>query len=219
MNTNAVIIMMKAPRPGDVKTRLVPPLSHEEAAELYKCFLADTFSNARKAKGVDIFASYAPLAQGDDIEGFIPEDIASFPQEGDGLGERICNSFRYLFAKGYKKVCLIGSDSPDMPGYFITESFDLLEGETRLVLGPADDGGYYLVAMNGLSNAPFINIPWSTNKVLEETIKRVKESALNFKLLNPWYDIDIPFDLPLLKDNPNAPASSAFLNSLERALY
>jgi len=206
--------MLKAPRPGSVKTRLVPPLSHEEAAGLYRCFVQDIFGSVLRLKGVSVYAAYAPEGR-DDLSGLIPEGVKSFPQDGRGLGRRILNVFKKLFAEGFEKITVIGSDSPDLPLDYIKEAFALLDCRTRLVLGPAEDGGYYLIAMNESNAGLFTGIRWSTKDVLKDTIKKARESSVSFKLLETWHDIDTAEDLKYLRKSRSAPLSFRFLKTLK----
>ncbi len=200
----ALAVMFKAPEPGKVKTRLVPPLTHEQAAGLYACFIKDVFNTAKGLRGVDIYGAFAGrIKEGEDY------GVNLFEQEGAGLGDRIYSVFRGLFRKGYERVTVIGSDSPDLPREVIKGSFRLLDG-ADLVLGPARDGGYYLVAMKRLMDEPFKDIPWSTGMVLEATVKRAQEAAISFKLLKPWHDIDTIHDLTRL-NRASAPLTSVFL--------
>lgn len=211
---DALVIMLKAPRPGSVKTRLVPPLSHEEAAGLYRCFLLDIFNSVLRLKGVSVYAAYAPEGW-EDLTGLIPNDVEAFPQEGRGLGRRILNVFKRLFAEGHEKITVIGSDSPDLPLDCIKEAFALLDERVKLVLGPAEDGGYYLVAMNGSNYRLFTGIRWSTKDALQDTIKKARHYSIEFKLLGPWHDIDTAEDLRYLKKSRSAPLSSGFLRTLK----
>lgn len=223
-SAKALVVMLKDPAPGRAKTRLSPPLSEDEAAGLYVCFITDLFNRLKGLHAVDLFAAIA--ADGEDghekgrstaremIEktgaraGFIA-------QEGEGLGERMRNAFKSVFSRGYNKVTMIGSDSPDMPLEFIEKAFDLLGvNSSALILGPATDGGYYLIALNALYEELFEGIPWSTASVLDETVKKARASGVGLSLLDEWHDIDTPEDLSYLKDNPLTPDSSAFLNGL-----
>lgn len=214
-NSDSLAVMLKSPFPGKVKTRLCPPLSPLQACRLYEFFIADIFASVVKLKGVDIFVAYTPPEAENKITGLIPRGVPSFPQEGASLGERIYNVFKVLFEKGYKRSAVIGSDSPDMPLTYIKEAFKSLDGsEANLVLGPARDGGYCLIAMDSLFDSPFVSIPWSTGDVLEETIKRARENSIRFKLLRPWHDIDTAEDLKMLKDSKKAPRSSHYLKSI-----
>lgn len=213
MEPNALVIMFKVPEPGTVKTRLVPPLSYEEASGLYTCFLEDIFEKVSRLRDVRLYAAYTPEWAAEKVAGIMPDTIEAFAQDGVDLGERMYNAFLKLFEKGHKKVSLIGSDSPDMPMEFIEESFRLLDA-ARVVLGPAADGGYYLIAMNELMAAPFINMRWSNDAVFKETVRRLEEKSVRYESLKPWHDIDRVEDLPLLKENNAAPRSYEFLKAL-----
>ncbi len=208
--------MVKAPLPGHVKTRLTPPLSADEAAGLYSSFLIDLFVNLKCSPlAADIFSAITPPGNKEDFQGLIPDDVACFQQSGAGLGERIESVFRSLFEKGYSKAVVTGSDSPDMPLRLIEEAIAALdEPDVDIVFGPAEDGGYYLVAVSRCMDAPFRDIEWSGPNVLEETLKRVNEAALGYRLLEPWHDVDRPADLKFLLDCDSAPCSRAFIEAL-----
>lgn len=216
-HANALAVMLKAPLPGLVKTRLSPLLTPIQAAGLYACFIRDTFNMASRLGGVDIYAACAPegLENGHEpLTGIVPEGVGRLFQHGDNIGRRMFNVFGELFEKGHEKVSIIGSDSPDLPSSYIEEAFALLDGLTDVVLGPAMDGGYYLVAMDAPSAVPFRMIPWSTEKTLEMTIENLRFSAMSFKLLKPWNDIDTPEYLRLLDNNAGAPESSRFMQAI-----
>ncbi|MEE9615024.1 MAG: TIGR04282 family arsenosugar biosynthesis glycosyltransferase, partial [Thermodesulfobacteriota bacterium] len=200
--------MIRVPVPGEVKTRLTPPLTPVEAAGLYRAFLADIFSRITGLRGVDIHSFYTPGNTGGpdrELAEIVPQETSLTPQKGRDLGERMFNVFSGLFERGYERVALIGSDSPDLPLAHIEEAFSALETLPHgLVLGPARDGGYYLIAMDGPSQAPFEGVTWSTETVLEETVKRARENGMQVRLLKEWYDIDTPEDLLLLKGSVEA---------------
>jgi len=212
----ALAVMVKAPLPGHVKTRLTPPLTAEEAAGLYRSFLIDLFVNLKGSPlPADLFTAITPPGKEEDFEGLIPDDVDFFPQAGEGLGDRIQNVFKRLFDKGYDKAVVTGSDSPEMPADLIEEALAALdEPGGDIVCGPAHDGGYYLVAASRPIEAPFRDIQWSGSTVLEETIRKVKEADLGYKLLKPWHDMDRPADLRLLLDSDSAPCSRAFIEDL-----
>ncbi len=223
---NALAVMLKYPAPGRVKTRLVPPLTPEQASGLYSCFIKDFFPRAASLECADVFAAYAPEGAGEyeragDCEAKIAGMLAPLghgaglvEQDGTGLGERINNLFKRLFERGYNKVAVVGSDSPDLPLEYIVEAFGLLDETTGLVLGPALDGGYYLVALQALSPELFDGIAWSTPEVLVQTLERARGSSIAYRLLRPWHDIDTAEDLRFLRGNPVTPESSAFLSGL-----
>ncbi|MBI5682496.1 MAG: TIGR04282 family arsenosugar biosynthesis glycosyltransferase [Deltaproteobacteria bacterium] len=197
----AIAIMVKAPLPKMVKTRLTPPLTEEAAAELYKCFIRDIFARIGRLTSIDIFAAYTPFGEERFIKQLIGEDISLVLQRGNSLGERLANLFSDLFIIGYKKVVVIGSDSPDVPLEYIKTAFIKLN-KIRVVFGPTEDGGYYLAGMNRFNKEIFKNIPWSTNKVLEKSLEVCSKEGTKTFLLPKWYDVDTYNDLKrLVKDS------------------
>ncbi len=212
----ALAVMVKPPLPGLVKTRLTPPLTAEEAAGLYRSFIIDLFVNLKGSElPTDLFLAITPPGTKEDFSGLIPDDVLSFAQRGVGLGERIENVFKHLFDSGYDKAIVTGSDSPDMPLFVIDEALSALdEPGVDIVFGPADDGGYYLVAACKPIEAPFRDIKWSGDTVLEQTLARVAEAELGCRLLPAWHDVDRPADLRLLLDSDGAPCSRAFVEAL-----
>lgn len=209
----ALAIMLKAPKPGTVKTRLVPPLTFEEAAGLYACFVKDVFAKACCLEGVDVFAAIAPEGAGEALPP-MPEGVSLFAQEGSDLGQRMLNVFRRLSSVGYGRASIIGTDSPDLPLEYIIRSFDCLrEIGAGVVLGPAKDGGYYLIGMDKPREEVFTGIPWSTGAVLEHTLARARSAGIPVRLLPPWHDIDTADDLAFLEGG-RAPETRAFLEGL-----
>lgn len=194
--------MVKGPVPGHVKTRLTPPLTPEEAATLYRAFVLDTFSRVSTISDIDIIAPYSPHSEEDEgvVEclNVIPKGITVTTQKGRDLGERLFNVFKWAFSHDYRRVVIIGSDSPDIPLDYIEEAFRELENKD-IVLGPTSDGGYYLVGMRILSIVPFTGIKWSTPSVFGETLKRIRATDMKLSILKEWHDIDTPEDLEALK--------------------
>src|SRR6266566_9262477 len=204
----ALAVMTKAPQAGRVKTRLVPPLTPEEAAELNKCFLRDTasaISNACSPRPVgDARAShseaataacgiavYTPVGAESAYTDVLPADFSLLPQRGDEFGERLYFAVEDLFKCGFASVCLIDSDSPTVPAENFAEAVQLLSiGQDRVVLGPSEDGGYYLIGVKKLDRHLFEQIDWSTERVLNQTIERAAEIGLEIKLLPTGYDVD-----------------------------
>ncbi|HLC18563.1 MAG TPA: TIGR04282 family arsenosugar biosynthesis glycosyltransferase [Thermodesulfobacteriota bacterium] len=213
---HAVAVMVKVPEPGYVKTRLVPALTEVEAAGLYECFLKDIFGKLSMLEHVDLFAAYTPRGHKKRIAGLLPDGVGLMPQKGNSLGDRMYNVFRRLLVKGYKRVLVLGSDSPDLPLGYVEDAFRCLgEKGSEMVLGPALDGGYYLVAMDILTRIPFTGISWSTDRVLKETLKRARQGNINARLIEPWHDIDTPGDIDKLRGNEAAPESARFIGSLK----
>jgi|SRR5436190_21703635 len=190
----ALAIMTKAPRAGRVKTRLVPPLTPEEAAELNKCFLRDTAAAISNVTGNDNacgIAVYTPAGAESEYANILPADFSLLPQRGDGFGERLYFASEDLFKCGFESVCLIDSDSPTIPAASFRHAIELLASPNdRIVLGPSDDGGYYLVGLKRPLREVFEEIDWSTERVLTQTIQRATGIGLEVKLLPTGYDVD-----------------------------
>jgi len=209
----ALAMFAKSPRAGAVKTRLTPPLSPEQGAELYRCMLLDTIARSR-ALPVDIFVCYHGDAS------FFRENAAGatlLPQEGETLTERLQAAFAELHERGHRATVVIGTDAPDLPMSYVEQAFHLLEAGKDVVFGPAEDGGYYLVALREPHPELFEEIPWSGEQVLEVSLQRAAECGLRAELLPSWYDVDSHEDLsrPGLSDPANgAPLTRAFIAAL-----
>jgi uncharacterized protein len=231
----ALAVMTKAPQAGRVKTRLVPPLTPEEAAELNKCFLRDTAAailracshrpvadGGRTARAVGV-AVYTPVGAESVYTDILPADFSLLPQRGDKFGERLYFAVEDLFKCGFASVCLIDSDSPTVPAENFAEAVEMLSiGQDRVVLGPSDDGGYYLIGVKKLDRHLFEQIDWSTERVFNQTIQRATEIGLETKLLPRGYDVDDAASLrrlchELLRENAGggvAPNTRKFLDSI-----
>jgi rSAM/selenodomain-associated transferase 1 len=190
----ALAVMAKAPKAGHVKTRLSPPLDSQQAAALNIAFLRDTIAclkeveAAAEAKAV---VSYTPIGEEANFAGIVPNDVALIPQRGEGFGERLQYTAEDLFAAGFSAVCLIDSDSPTVPMSAYIEAVErLLTNEDCTVLGPSDDGGYYLIGVNALHPRLFEDIAWSTAIVAEQTLQRAQEIDLPVYSLPTWFDVD-----------------------------
>ena len=197
----ALAVMAKAPKAGRVKTRLSPPLSLEQTAELNIRFLRDTTENLATIPGGAGLISYTPVGDEALFEGILPETFALVPQRGDGFGERLLAAAQDILAIGYGAVCLIDSDSPTVPGAAYYRAVQALaQPGDRVVLGPSDDGGYYLIGLKHAHGEAFERISWSTAAVLEETLERCREAGLEVVLLPTWYDVDDAATLQVLDD-------------------
>ncbi len=186
--------MTKAPRAGQVKTRLTPPLTPEEAAALNVCFLRDTttaISHAALTGGARGIAVYTPVGAESAYAGILPAEFQLVPQRGEAFGERLVSAMEDLFRLGFESVCLIDSDSPTVPQDAFTEAATILaQPDDTVVLGPSEDGGYYLIGLKKLHRALFEDIAWSTERVLEQTLERARKMKLTVHLLPTWYDVD-----------------------------
>ena len=193
----ALAVMTKAPQAGRVKTRLVPPLTPEEAAELNKCFLRDTAAaissvcSSRPVGDASKIAVYTPIGAEAVYTDILPADFSLLPQRGEKFGERLYFAVEDLIKCGFESVCLIDSDSPTVPGKNLQLAVELLSmGEDRVVLGPTEDGGYYLIGVKKPHHHLFDRIDWSTERVLNQTMQRATEIGLEVKLLPTGYDVD-----------------------------
>jgi rSAM/selenodomain-associated transferase 1 len=190
----ALAIMTKAPKAGQVKTRLVPPLKPDEAAKLNKNFLRDTstaIANSATGKDACGIAVYTPTGSESAYAGILPDNFRLLPQRGDRFGERLYFAALDLFNCGFESVCLIDSDSPTVPPEDFVQAVKLLQcpGD-RVVLGPCEDGGYYLIGLKKPHKELFQRIDWSTERVLAQTRQRAREIGLEVKLLPVGYDVD-----------------------------
>jgi rSAM/selenodomain-associated transferase 1 len=190
----ALAVMTKAPRAGQVKTRLTPPLTPEEAAALNTCFLCDmtaaiaTAATEKVARGI---AVYTPVGAESAYTEILPAEFQLVPQRGTAFGERLVFAMEDLFQLGFASVCLIDSDSPTVPQTAFAKAATILaQPEDGVVLGPSDDGGYYLIGLKKLHRALFDDIAWSSEHVLQQTIERARQINLKVHLLPTWYDVD-----------------------------
>lgn len=186
MSASAVIVFVKEPEAGKVKTRLAADVGHEKALEVYERLLAHTDSQSAHQNRF-IFFSGNP----DGINHFQGKDEWIAQSAGD-LGERIAHAFSIVFSKGYSKVLIIGSDCPDLTTEIIDKALASLD-ENSACLGPAEDGGYYLLGLTKPMPELFTNMPWSTDEVAAITISRLDEQDLT--LLPTLRDIDTVADL------------------------
>lgn len=196
----AIAVMAKAPEAGQVKTRLVPPLSHEEAAELYRCLLLDKLLQVGQLEGVDRYLAYTPYEAALMMRELAPSSFSLISQEGSDLGDRLHRLSAILLERDHPGVIIIDSDTPTLPTTYLRESIDRLrDGPTDLVLGPADDGGYYLIGMKRPCRALFEGIQWSGPSVLAMTLQRASAERLQVATLPSWFDVDTADDLRRLR--------------------
>lgn len=197
---NAIILFVRAPSAGQAKTRLIGSMSAEKVTALYEAFVKDTVEKAGSVKSVDLFVSFTPVAHAREIAGLAANATGYFPQMDGDLGERMLKAFRYVFSLGYERVLLVGTDLPTLPSSTFNEAFRAFD-EVDIVLGPSDDGGYYLIGMKNAWADLFAGIEWSTDRVLEQTIRKAASNSLSMKLLKAWYDVDTPADIERLRQD------------------
>jgi hypothetical protein len=181
--------MAKEPEPGNVKTRLCPPLTPVQAADLYEAFFLDTVSLISGIQQTDVFVAYDPHTALNYFSRILPETVKCIPQGRGDLGNRLSGISSIMFSQGYRKVIMLASDAPHLPQDRIRLAINSLD-DTDVILGPCDDGGYYLIGLRYPSPEVFEGIPWSTSRVLDLTIQRSRETGKTCELLPPCYDID-----------------------------
>lgn len=192
------MIMAKAPYPGQVKTRLCPPLTPWQAAALSRAFLCDKIAQVRTLTSARPAIAYAP-ASGEGFFADIAPDFTLIAQHGTDLGERLIYSLEYFLHLGCTGVMAIDSDTPTLPTHCLQQAIQLLaRPDVDVVLGPSDDGGYYLIGIRAMHRELFLDMPWSTSAVLAETIRRAEALGLRVARLPAWFDVDTPEDLARL---------------------
>ena len=195
----ALAIMAKAPRVGAVKTRLCPPLRPPEAAELARCFLLDTVERVRMVAGAQPITAYTPPEALSQFEEAAP-GFTLLPQRGRDLGERQSHLAQDALGLGLQAVLIIGTDSPTLPRECLDEAVSLVMArDVDVVLGPTEDGGYYLIGLRAPHPGLFEGIPWSTPAVLSRILERAHRLGLRAACLPTWFDVDTGADLERLR--------------------
>jgi len=186
--------MVKAPRSGEVKTRLVPPLCADEASQLSACFVKDILANlltVSESVPVDCYAAYSPPGSEALFRGFLPQQIRLLAPRSVGLANSLPDAIEDLNASGYEGACLVNADSPTLPTSLLIDAMTSLRAPgDRVVLGPATDGGYYLIGLKQPHRHLFHDIDWSTERVYRQTAERAANIGLELVTLPAWYDVD-----------------------------
>lgn len=203
MSEGGIIVFVRYPEPGKVKTRLARDLGDEAAAELYSAFVKDTLEGLRQAEArrMVFYDPDLPSPEGAEeaVREWLGPDEELFPQRGHDLGQRMEAAFRRAFALGLERVVIMGSDVPDFPGPLVGMAVDVLHRRDAVV-GPAQDGGYYLIGFNRKAYMPeiFENMPWGTDQVYARTVKLLLHAGLEMTRLPEWNDVDTVRDLNVL---------------------
>ena len=215
---NALLVIAKRPTPGQTKTRLTPPLTAEQAAALYECFLVDTLDLVRRVPKMDPLIAYLPSEARAYFAGLAP-DFGLVLQGGAGLGERLDNALTGCLNRGYERVVIMNSDGPTLPAAYLERAFEALCDGADVILGPSADGGYYLIGVRQPVPRLLRGVRMSTPTVLADTLALAAVDGLRAELLPAWYDVDEAADLARLArelaDAPPevAPRTRAFLSS------
>ncbi len=230
-----IAVMAKASAPGRTKTRLVPPLNHDQAAALNTAFLGDVMENIRAAARETSIAGYVAFGPAGSTAFFqerVGPDIDLFEACLPDFGQCLQLALRKLLDREHRAAIVLNSDSPTLPTALLVEAAEVLaRPDDQLVLGPATDGGYYLLGAKQLNARLFEDIAWSTSRVAAQTIDRARELSLHVHLLAPWYDVDDADALRMLHDeltgarafNPaltpyHAPHTAELMDALVRKL-
>ena len=197
----AVAVMAKVPGATAVKSRLHPALTPERATALYRCFLLDRLDALAALPGIAPVVAFTPDAARSAMAALAPPGLALVPQRGADLGERLSNLLADLVARGHPGAVALDSDSPTLPMAYVLEAARALETHgADVVLGPCDDGGYYLIGVRAPRPALFEDVPWSTERVTPVTLARAHRLGLRVRLLPAWFDVDTEADLRRLHE-------------------
>jgi uncharacterized protein len=193
-----LLVVAKRPAAGQTKTRLCPPLAAESAAALYECFLRDTLDIMRQVPHVERGIVYLPEDASDYFRTLAPE-MTLTTQRGANLGQRLDHLLTDALGAGARQVVVMDSDSPTLPAKYLVKAFEALDGAADVVLGPCDDGGYYLIGLKRPAPRLFRDVEMSTPFVVRDTLAVAEELGLKVVLLPTWYDVDTIAELGRLR--------------------
>ena len=204
----AIVLFAKAPIAGNVKTRLQPPLTPSQAADLHFAFVLDFWERLCTISDVSLYLyGDQPWSQHDG-----PASQKNYGlQSGRNLGERMLHCFKEIQGRGYERVLIVGSDSPTLPISYLEEGLERLR-HTDAVLGPSEDGGYYAVGCRHVRSRMFAGVHWSSACTRAETDRAFARAGLQSELLPSWYDVDTAKDLRRLATELSLPSAKPFLH-------
>jgi len=207
MEPVAVAVMTKVPGVTAVKSRLHDTLGEARATELYRCFLLDRLDALATLRDITGVVAFTPPGAEAVMTSLAPSALRLVPQRGADLGERLSNILTDLLGRGHAGAIAVDSDSPTLPMAYVREAAAALSGAScDVVLGPCEDGGYYLVGLRGPQSALFEGIPWSTDAVFAMTLERARARGLSVHVLPQWFDVDTEADLRRLHADMTAGA-------------
>lgn len=217
MLSNHLILFIKAPEKGKVKTRLQPDLTPQQSERLYRAMVNDLVKRFRHHDQFQLTIYFSPARAEEQIAGWLGDDLRLRPQSGNDLGSRMHNAFAESYHDGYSRTVIIGSDLPTLEVSEILSAFRILESHD-LVVGPSDDGGYYLIGQNNPDGRLFDHVKWSTETVLSSTLNNANKLGFSPALLRQLADIDTIDELremaTMLKDDPAAAPETAGILAL-----
>jgi len=216
--STALIVFAKAPVAGQVKTRLCPPLTPDEAASLHGSLVLDLLDRCQSLKGCDAIVAGAP-SQNHPFFGAMKTrfKIPIWDQVGDDLGARMAHAFQAALGSSYHSVLIVGTDIPGISVSLITTAFKSLQ-DHDIVLGPTVDGGYYLIGLRTPVPELFENIPWSTDQVFSLTEEKIKALGLTLTVLPMLRDLDTVDDLQVFIQDSQDRKNQVFSNRTKNVL-
>lgn len=185
---NALVMFVKMPEAGRVKTRLQPELSPEQSLTLYTAMVEDLVRRLSEGPW-DLWIWFAPPEAEVALRGWLGAALRYAPQSGGDLGGRMTGAFAGCAARGYRRTVIVGSDLPELDASRVGEAFEALSRHD-LVLGPSEDGGYYLIGRTGADPDLFAGVAWSTASVFERTAANARQAGFTLAELAPARDID-----------------------------
>lgn len=213
---NALIVIAKRPAAGHTKTRLTPPLTPAQAAELYESFLLDTLDIARAVPDVTRLIYYAPDEAAAYFAKLAPDFLLT-PQAGLNLGERLDHVLTRCLRAGFQRVVVMDSDSPTLPPAYVAQAFHDLS-DHDVVLGSCHDGGYYLIGLTQPQPRLLRDVQMSQPHVLRDTLALAEQAQLHVALLPAWYDVDTAQELAQLQTELSGLPATAAVHTRARLL-
>lgn len=186
----AVAIVCKTPQAGQSKTRLSPPLTADQCAQLSAAFIRDAAQSMNEVAAASSYAIYTPVGSERDLVPLLPDGFRTMPQADGDLGTRLIRMIRDLFIAGHRGVVLVNADSPTLPHSILRDAIAMTGHTDNAVIAPAHDGGYTLIGLTQPHDALFTDIDWSTSAVYEQTRAQALQLKLPVVELPLWYDVD-----------------------------
>lgn len=215
---DAIVVMARAPSDSRGKTRIARGLPGDQPG-LRRALLLDTLEAVGGVRGADVFVAFEPAEALEELASLVTDSVRLFAQRGDTLGDRMRNAFADVLDRGYSNVVTIGSDLPTLPVKYLEQALTALRRRAcDVVIGPAADGGYYLLALSVLRPSLFAEVPWGTPAVLAKTLEAALESRLSVRWTPEWYDVDEPGDLRRVLAARAAPRTRAWIAARHAAL-
>jgi rSAM/selenodomain-associated transferase 1 len=197
---DVIIFFAKAPDPGKVKTRLVPPLSWLEAAELHVAFVDDLLGRFQQLEHVDVELHTDVVT-----DAWRSHTVTRKLQISGCLGLKMFHALSGALTRGYRRAVVVGTDAPTLPSRYI---LSLLAARSEVALGPSDDGGFWGIAARETKPNMFANVRWSSAETLGQTVRAIEASGLSVELGERWFDIDVPADLARVLADPDLPPAT-----------